>query len=163
MLKNLSNEDLIKALRAFQTLAPRADFVARGRAQFTGGPAPVLTTSPTVWFYWFKNYWQVPAFSLLLMAMFIFSYHLLATSTKLVFSALNSEKITEEYAGLINIQLSELKYQQKADLAIASALNEIANNTSHLNSSVLESEIRSLDIPEGSSDNVDSLLEKIIF
>ena len=79
-------------------------------------------------------------------------------------SSLSEENLKKE-AGQIDIKItiSEAKYYSGSLNKVATALNETTQNgPGHLNPSILEKEIRGLDINEENNDNIDKLLNKLI-
>lgn len=80
----------------------------------------------------------------------------------------NSTKLNQELNNLsINIELKEISYKRSANQTITAAITEISNTqTKHLNPSILNSESKMLDPfknNQDNSDNIDKLLEKVIF
>ena len=64
----------------------------------------------------------------------------------------------------INIHLKELSYQQNADSMVMAAITEIKDaKASHLNSKTLNSESQNLNIENKDSQNIDKLLDTVIF
>ncbi|MBU4348358.1 hypothetical protein KJ671_02595 [Patescibacteria group bacterium] len=79
-------------------------------------------------------------------------------------SSLSEENLKKE-AGQIDIKItiSEAKYYSGSLNKVAAALNEATQNgPGHLNSSILEKEIRGLNIDEENNNNIDKLLNKLI-
>lgn len=79
----------------------------------------------------------------------------------------NSINLDQELNNLsINIELKEISYQNNANRTITAAITEISNTqANHLNPSILNSESEALDAGENAenSDNIDKLLERVIF
>lgn len=99
---------------------------------------------------------------LLLLSPFLF------VTQKPTLSSLNdSTNLDQELNNLsINIELKEISYQNNANRTITAAITEISNTQSnHLNPSILNSENEMLDAGENAenSDNIDKLLERVIF
>lgn len=83
-----------------------------------------------------------------------------------VYSSLDGEKLNQELDSLtISIELDEIEYSQAAiNNTIASALSEISNdNIRHLNRELLEEEQGQIDFDYSNGDEIDELLDTVIF
>ncbi len=78
-------------------------------------------------------------------------------------SNLNEEKIKNE-AGQVDIKITvaEARYYNESFQKVAVALDETAKNgPGHLNSTIIEKEIKGLDIKNENTDNIDRLLNEL--
>jgi hypothetical protein len=80
-------------------------------------------------------------------------------------ASLDAALLSEELAGLrIDIQLEEVTYRQSVHNTIASALDEISDDQiSHLNQDLLWSELEALDVSDKAGNDIDELLQTVIF
>ncbi|MBI5733163.1 hypothetical protein HY967_04430 [Candidatus Jorgensenbacteria bacterium] len=153
------DNNLIQNLKKLKNINPNHDFVRTSRIsilEIKQKPALNLNIwqSPFIWL--------VPAmFAVLLIVVFNLTENKGDLSS---LSALNSNHILQEYNLGINIQLKEISYDQKVNQTIASALSEISDTKiQHLNRDILTSEEEGFDLTEPTDQNIDALLNKVIF
>lgn len=80
--------------------------------------------------------------------------------------ALNPQSIAQELKGLsIHVQIKEIRYQETADNAVATALSEITDSaTRHLSPSLLKSEeADALNLTNPKNPSIDEMLDTVIF
>ncbi|MEK7465745.1 MAG: hypothetical protein AAB631_03135 [Patescibacteria group bacterium] len=80
--------------------------------------------------------------------------------------ALNPQSIAQELKGFsIHVQIKEIRYQETADNAVATALSEITDSaTQHLSPSLLKSEeANALNLTNPKNPSIDEMLDTVIF
>lgn len=80
--------------------------------------------------------------------------------------ALNPQSIAQELKELsIHVQIKEIRYQETADNAVATALSEITDSaTQHLSPSLLKSEeANALNLTNPKNPSIDEMLDTVIF
>ncbi|MEW6617411.1 MAG: hypothetical protein AB1333_03275 [Patescibacteria group bacterium] len=82
-----------------------------------------------------------------------------------VSSLKDTNTLNQEISDLsINIHLKELSYQQNADSMIMAAITEIKDTkVSHLNQKTLNSESQNLNIENNNTEDINKLLDTVIF
>ncbi len=154
-----TNKGIITQLKKLRFIEPDPAFVRSSRSL-------ILSTNrvlarPRIWLWASAATVTFTLFIIVAAA----SYHTFFSPKLTLSSSFNSESLEQEFSNLtINIQLEEIKYQQKMNQAIVSALNEIQNtHPSHLNNSLLKSEEADIYLDESINPRIDELLEKAIF
>ena len=154
-----TNKEIITQLKKLHSIEPDPAFIRSSRSL-------ILSTNrvparPRIWLWAGAATVTFTLFIIVAAA----SYQTFFPPKLTVSSSFNSESLEQEFQNLtINIQLEEIKYQQKVNQAIVSALNEIQNtHPSHLNNSLLESEEADIYLDESINPRIDKLLERAIF
>lgn len=158
--KNNLDQNLINQLNQFRHLKPSADFALQSKRMIFKASSENSFGNSNNYTFLFKKFSLIGfALASLLVAIIINSLG----NKPYVSASLNSANINKELDNVINIELKQINYEQKANSAVNSALTEISNNkTQHLNSSVIQSEEADFNIDESKSDTVDELLNQII-
>ncbi|MDP3725457.1 MAG: hypothetical protein Q8R20_03255 [Nanoarchaeota archaeon] len=153
----MTNDRIIKHLTKFREIAPRSGFARVSRRSILAERQSVVFAFDAL----FRPLY-VGGFAAMLLVITL-SYALLS-ATRPAYASLNIQNIQNELDELtINIKLEEIAYSQSADRAVASALQEIANDKfRHLNPRVLQSERDAFEIPEEDG-RIDDLLNTVIF
>lgn len=158
--------DPITQLKQLKNIEPDANFAEKGRL-FLLSQKPSF--SILYLFSFRKSLILTGSFVGLTVVLLLLSPILFTTTQNPALSSLdNSTKLNQELNNLsINIELREISYKKGANQTITAAITEISNTqTKHLNPSVLNSESEMLDPlknTKDSSDNIDKLLERVIF
>lgn len=149
----MNHESLTTQLKGLKRIAPHPAQRARGRAMLLAALEPRM--SPWHSFQW------AGALAFALVLLFVATFSLPAKPT--LSASLNEDLLTGELADLpINIELQELTYRAATERALTSAIAEIGETEApHLNSSVLSSELSSLET-ESTSSQVDALLDAVL-
>lgn len=152
------NQNLIQQLNKLKSMEPDPVFAKNCRNLILNS-RPIKTRP--VLFNWPALVW-VGGFALIFLA-FLTNYFLFPHKQNL--SSLDSSKLNQEFDNLdINIQLNEIKYQQKISQDIASALVEIGEtNIKHLNRSLLENEQDKINFPDSDNSEINEMLNRVIF
>lgn len=142
-------------LKRSKAIAPRPEFAERSRRYICA-----LETPAQVKPWGGLRLALAFAFAALLLALATFS----TPARPVLSSSLDPEKLANEFENLtVNIQLEEIRYEQRSDLTISSAIGEITDTrTKHLSAPVLEAEKASLPSGEETVSPVDALLEQVI-
>lgn len=131
-------------------------------SRMTTASVPVISGRPPVFS---RTFWFLaPAIALAAIALVVLPPLFNDSGTvALANSALNPAKIQEELNGLpINIQIKEIRYQETAQKAVASAISEITDTeTAHLSPSLLENELPPLELKSPRNTSIDSLLDHL--
>jgi hypothetical protein len=154
------NQEIHKQLGRLKTISPNPTFASQTRLA-------VLSQKQKL-SYWdvFTSIIQKPvvvvSFASLFLIIIVTS---LLSPTPTISSLKNPEELNNEIDALsINIHLKEISYQQNADSMIMAAITEIRDTkTGHLNADTLESESKSLDNTNTNKDDINKLLETVIF
>lgn len=151
------NTDLIQQLKKLRAIEPDTMFVAHSRS------AVLNYKKPSPRFVFTTPHFIGTAFAFAVFMLLIISF--IQRSSPVLSSSLNPKNLSEEFENLsINIQLTEIKYNQTMNQTIASALTEISDTrTRHLNSSLLESEKDALESPNDYNNDIDVLLDRVLF
>ena len=150
-------QELIKELIKLRSIEPNRAFVKKCRLLILEKTAqkPVIVLWPRI-------VWIGALAGLLL----IITLPNLISRKQLNTASLNNvEKLSREFNEMaINIQLKEISYQQNINQAIASALTEISDTQiKHLNQSILEKEDNGFDVSNNQNQEINDLLNKVIF
>lgn len=151
------NEEIIKQLTTLREIGPRPGYANVTRRS-------ILAERQDIFFPFdaFLRPLYVGGFAVLLLVLTL-SYALFS-SNRTAYASLDAENIQDELAELtISIKLEEIAYSQSADRAVASALQEITNDTfRHLNQQLLQNEQDAFQLPEEDR-RIDDLLNTVIF
>lgn len=161
-------DNLILQLKKLRAVGPDTAWNANARrvvlaSRITSASAPVTMERPRVFS---RTFWFVaPAIAVLAIVLVVlpplFADH--SSPVALTNSALNPANIQEELNGLsINIQIKEIRYQETAQKAVASAISEITDTeTPHLSPSLLQNELPPLELKSPRNLSIDSLLDNL--
>ncbi len=152
------NQYLLEKIKNLQAVEPEAAFKLNSRNL-------ILSHKTKKPLFAFNFNWPVWAWSgaVAMAAILITITTAILSKPKEAFSSsFDAQKLNKEFSDLnINLQLSEIKYQQKVDQAINSALTEITETqTKHLNASVLEKEESEMET-QPSESQIDELLDQV--
>lgn len=150
------NQDIVSQLKSLKRITPHASFAARSKAELFALTQPRVVIAP-----WFSlRFAGAVAFTLvLLLGAAAFAFPPRPTLS----ASLNEGLLTQEFNALpINIELDELTYREATKQTVASTIGEIQETeAAHLNASVIESELSSLEA-ESTSSKIDSLLDEVL-
>jgi len=155
-------KDIIRILKRSREVRPDPLFVARSRSA-------ILSEEPRFDFSYFLRNPFVLKMSVAsaVLVLLLLSFLSMPWKKEPTLSSLHdSEKITNEFRDLdISIHLKEITYQKNAGEVIVAAIDEIIDSkTKHLNKNVLQKESNIIDsIKPSSEENIDELLERVIF
>jgi hypothetical protein len=154
----MSNKEIIKNLKLLKEIEPDESFANRTRNI-------VLATTPHSRFIpaWVAGFALAALFISLISYSFIFYNHNPSIS-----SSLEKNFLVNEFNEMdINLQVKKITYSQDVNKTIASALSEITESQAdHMNPSILEAEkeyINQLETTKGNDEEIDKLLNKVIF
>lgn len=147
------NPNITEQLKALKRIAPHSAHAARSRAALLSAIQPKVAPWPSL--QW------AGAFAFALVLLFVATFSLPAAPT--LSASLNEDLLSGEFGDLpINIELQELTYRAATERTLESAISEIGETeAAHLNSSILSSELSSLE-PESTSTEIDALLESVL-
>jgi hypothetical protein len=150
------NQELIDYIKKLQNIQPDPIFREKCRTA-------VLSYKTK------KPFWRMPVLAwsgvFAILALIFATGIAIFSKPKEAFSSFDEHKINKEFANLnINIQLNEIKYQQKVNQTINSALTEISESQiKHLNIDVLEKEKNEIDASSTEINQIEELLNQVVF
>ncbi|MEK7464240.1 MAG: hypothetical protein AAB617_00475 [Patescibacteria group bacterium] len=148
-------DTLIKQIRGLSKIGPDPSFARKSRSLVLGFEHPKRAYMPV---------WSFALSGIALFCLVVLASYYMVFKTSPVYASLNSENINQEFNDLgINIQLQEISYQQNNNQAISSALREIKDSKiKHLNSSLLESEDKEMNVGDATNADIDDLLNDVL-
>ena len=152
------HKELITQLKKFRTIEPDLVYTKTSRS--------VIVTTQKPAFALPQFFWKHAATSaFVIIIAFVLSLYALTLSRPSISASLDPKSLENEFQNMtINIQLEEISYQQEANQAIASALDEIQNTSvRHLNNSLIRSEEENIKLDEATNPYIDELLNSVIF
>jgi len=149
-----------KQLERLRQISPNPHFAARTRLSILSQKQNISYID--VFILFIKKPMVVGSFAFALVLFVLIS---VLSPTVTVSSLESIDTLNQEVDALsINIHLKELSYQQNADSMVMAAITEIKDaKASHLNSKTLNSESQNLNIENKDSQNIDKLLDTVIF
>ncbi len=154
------NHEIHKQLERLRQISPDPHFAARVRLSILSQKQHISYIDT------FISFIRKPiAIGSLAFAIALFVLVSVLSPTPTVSSLKDTETLNQEVNALsINIHLKELSYQQNADSMIMAAITEIKDaKASHLNPNTLKSESQDLNIENKNTENIDKLLNSVIF
>lgn len=154
------SQQIHKQLERLRQISPDPRFAARARLSVLSQKQNISYIETFVSFV--KKPMVVGSFAFALALFVLIS---VLSPTVSVSSLKDTNTLNQEISDLsINIHLKEISYQQNADSMIMAAITEIKDTkVSHLNQKTLNSESQNLNIENNNTEDINKLLDTVIF
>jgi len=154
------SQQIHKQLEQLRQISPNPQFAARTRLSILSQKQNISYMDVFVSFV--QKPMVIGSFAF---ALALFALISILSPTVTVSSLKDTETLNQEISDFsINIHLKELSYQQNADSMIMAAITEIKDTkTSHLNQKTLNSESQDLNIENKNTEDINKLLDTVIF